>query len=358
MSSDLDSLRLPTAAERRTAASSTGIARTTAARIALLIAALVVLALVSIASLFIGSGGFAPDVVWRALTQGGTDTTSVLITDFRVPRMLLGIAVGAALGVAGAVMQAVTRNPLADPGILGVNSGAYFAVVTSVALLGVADLTNYIWWSFLGAGVAAVAVYLIGSHAGGGGATPVRLVLAGVALTAALQGVTFGITIRNPDIFDKIRFWQAGSLQNRQFDTLWGVLPFVIAGLVLALLVSRSLNVVALGDDLATSLGARILRTRLVSVLAITLLCGAATAAAGPIAFLGLMAPYMARSIVGPDQRWVIPLTMVFAPIVFVAADIVGRVAVQGEMPVGVVVAFVGAPVLIVLIRRSKSQGL
>ncbi|WP_368498999.1 FecCD family ABC transporter permease [Herbiconiux sp. A18JL235] len=356
MSADLDSLRLPTGAERAKAAASTGIARSTASRLGILVAALLLLALVSVASLFIGSGGFSPGVVWRALTEGGTDTTSVLITDFRVPRLLLGLVVGCALGLAGAVMQAVTRNPLADPGILGVNSGAYFAVVVAVAVLGTADLSSYIWWSFAGAGIAAVVVYLIGSR--GGGATPVRLVLAGVALSAALQGVTFSITIRNPDIFDKIRFWQAGSLQNRQLDTVLGILPFFVVGVLLALLVARSLNVVALGDDLATSLGAKIVRTRLISVVAITLLCGAATAAAGPIAFLGLMAPFIARAIVGPDQRWVLPLTMVFAPLVFVSADVVGRVIVQGEMPVGIVTAFVGAPVLVLLIRRSKTQGL
>ena len=358
MSADLDSLRLPTAAERKRAAGSTGIARSTTARLGILLAALVLLALISVASLFIGSGMFSPEVVWRALTEGGSDTTSVLITDFRVPRLLLGLAVGAALGLAGAVMQAVTRNPLADPGILGVNSGAYFAVVAAVAVAGVADLSNYVWWSFLGAGAAAVVVYLIGSRSGGGGATPVRLVLAGVALSATLQGITYTITIRNPDIFDKIRFWQAGSLQNRQIDTLLGILPFFVVGVVLALAVSRSLNVVALGDDLATSLGARILRTRLISFAAITLLCGAATAAAGPIGFLGLMAPYIARAIVGPDMRWVLPMTLVFAPIIFVTADVVGRIAVPGEMPVGLVTAFVGAPILIVLIRRSKVQSL
>ncbi|QJU54269.1 iron chelate uptake ABC transporter family permease subunit [Herbiconiux sp. KACC 21604] len=355
MSADLDSLRLPTAAERAEARASTGIARSTVTRLAILLAALLLLALVSVASLFIGSGGFSPEVVWRALTEGGTDTTSVLITDFRVPRLLLGLVVGCALGLAGAVIQAVTRNPLADPGILGVNSGAYFAVVVAVAVMGTADLSSYIWWSFAGAGIAAVVVYLIGSRSG---ATPVRLVLAGVALSAALQGVTFSITLRNPDIFDKIRFWQAGSLQNRQLDTVLGVLPFFVVGVLLALLVARSLNVVALGDDLATSLGAKIVRTRLISVVAITLLCGAATAAAGPIAFLGLMAPFIARAIVGPDQRWVLPLTMVFAPLVFVSADVVGRVIVQGEMPVGIVTAFVGAPVLVLLIRRSKTQGL
>ncbi|WP_442956666.1 iron chelate uptake ABC transporter family permease subunit [Plantibacter sp. Leaf171] len=271
--------------------------------------------------------------------------------------MLLAIGVGAALGLAGAMMQAVTRNPLADPGILGVNAGAYLAVVLAVAIAGTADLGSYVWWSFAGAGVASVVVYVIGSR-GRAGATPVRLVLAGVALSATLQGVTFAITIRNPDIFDKIRFWQAGSLQNRQLDVFLGVLPFLVVGALLALVVSRSLNAVALGDDLATSLGTKVLRTRVLSVVAITLLCGSATAAAGPIAFLGLMSPYLARAVVGPDQRWTLPFTMVFAPIIFLLSDLLGRVAVQGEMPVGIVTAFIGAPVLIVLIRRSKAQGL
>ncbi|WP_314140593.1 iron chelate uptake ABC transporter family permease subunit [uncultured Plantibacter sp.] len=356
MSADLDSLRLPTAAARAREAS-TGIARSTASRWLLLVAALVVLATIAVGSLFIGSGTISAAAVWRALTQGGDDTNAILVTGFRVPRMLLAIGVGAALGLAGAMMQAVTRNPLADPGILGVNAGAYIAVVLAVAIAGTADLSSYVWWSFAGAGLASVIVYVIGSR-GRAGATPVRLVLAGVALSAALQGVTFAITIRNPDIFDKIRFWQAGSLQNRQMDVFLGVLPFLIVGVVLALVVSRSLNAVALGDDLATSLGTKVLRTRVLSVVAITLLCGSATAAAGPIAFLGLMSPYLARAIVGPDQRWVLPFTMVFAPIIFLLSDLVGRVAVPGEMPVGIVTAFVGAPLLIVLIRRSKAQGL
>lgn len=356
MTSTLDSLRLSpaaTRAQRRTA----GLARSTAARLGIIALALLLLAALAVASLFIGSGDIAPGAVWRALLHGGTDTDAVLVTGFRVPRTLLGIVVGVALGLAGALIQAVTRNPLADPGILGVNQGAYFAVVLAITVSGVADISNYVWWSFLGAGTAAVLVYLIGSR-GRSGATPVRLVLAGVALSAVLQGITFTITLLNREIFDKIRFWQAGSLQGRQIDILWGVLPFAAAGVVIALVLARSLNAVALGDDLATSLGARIVRTRLVSVVAITLLCGSATAATGPIGFVGLMVPFLARAVVGPDQRWVLPLSAVFAPIVFLLADIIGRVVIEGEMPVGVVAAFVGAPVLIVLVRRATVSGL
>ncbi|NQX12810.1 iron chelate uptake ABC transporter family permease subunit [Microbacteriaceae bacterium VKM Ac-2855] len=356
MTSTLDSLRLsPTAtrAQRRSA----GLAHSTATRLGVIGAALVVVVGLAGASLFIGSGDIAPDAVWQALLHGGTDTNAVLVTQFRVPRTLLGVVVGISLGLAGALIQAVTRNPLADPGILGVNQGAYFTVVLSITIAGVADITNYVWWSFLGAGLAAIVVYLIGSR-GRSGATPVRLVLAGVALSAVLQGITFTITLLNPDIFDKIRFWQAGSLQGRQIEIFWGVLPFAVTGMIIALLLARSLNAIALGDDLATSLGARIVRTRLIAVVAITLLCGSATAATGPIGFLGLMVPFLARSFVGPDQRWVLPLSAVFAPIVFLSADIVGRVVIEGEMPVGVVAAFVGAPVLILLVRRAKVSGL
>ena len=356
MSSTLDSLRLSPAATRAQRRSA-GLAHAAPARLAVVVGTLAVLVVLSATSLFVGSGGIAPSAVWHALQFGGDDTTAVLVNQFRVPRTLLAIVVGVALGVAGALIQAVTRNPLADPGILGVNSGAYFAVVVSIAIVGVADITTYVWWSFLGAGLATVAVYVIGSR-GRGGATPVRLVLAGVALSAVLQGITFVITLRNPQIFDKIRFWQAGSLQGRQFEVFWGVLPFAVAGVVLAMMLARPLNAIALGDDLASALGARILRTRLLSVLAITLLCGAATAACGPIGFLGLMVPFLARALVGPDQRWVLPLSAVFAPAVFLLADIAGRLLVEGEMPVGIVTAFIGAPVLVLLVRRSRVSGL
>jgi iron complex transport system permease protein len=315
------------------------------------------LALIAAASLFVGSGAIEPREVWRALTEGGTDTTALLINEFRVPRMLIALVVGAALGLAGAVIQVITRNPLADPGILGVNAGAYLAVVIAITWFGATGVTSYVWWSFIGAVVVSVAVYLIG-WSRGTGVTPVRLVLAGVAVSYLLNGISFGITLINPEVFDKIRFWSAGSLQGRQLDVLLGVLPFLAVGIAVTLLLARSLNVVALGDELAASLGSHPLRIRIIGLLAITLLCGAATAAAGPIAFLGLMAPYVARAVVGPDQRWLIPVTAVIAPIIFLLADMLGRVLAQGEVPVGLVTAFVGAPLLVILIRSSKARSL
>lgn len=334
-----------------------GLSRSNLQRTIWLGALITLLAAIAAGSLFVGSGSIAPSAVWRALTEAGTDTTSLLITDFRVPRMLLAIVVGAALGLAGAVIQVITRNPLADPGILGVTSGAYLAVVIAVAFFGATGVSTYVWWSLVGAVIVSVAVYLIGWMRGAG-VTPVRLVLAGVAVSYLLNGISVAITLNNPNVFDKIRFWSAGSLQGRGFDILFGVLPLLGIGVVIALLLARSLNVVALGDELAASLGAHPLRARIIGLLAITLLCGAATAAAGPIGFLGLMAPYIARAVVGADQRWLIPLTCVIAPIIFLLADMLGRVLAQGEVPVGLVTAFVGAPLLVILIRSSRARSL
>jgi iron complex transport system permease protein len=321
------------------------------------IASVLVLVLVAAASLFVGSGDIPADAVWQALLSGGSDTDAILVGAFRVPRMLLGLLVGASLGLAGALMQATTRNPLADPGILGVNAGAYFAVVAGISFFGASAVSGYVWWSFGGAVVATVAVYIVGSR-GRAGATPVRLVLAGVAIGAVLSGFSLGLTLLNPDVFDRIRFWSVGSLQGRQFDVVVGVLPLVVVGVALALYLSRVLNVVALGDDLARSLGAHIQRTRVLALVAITLLCGAATAAAGPVAFLGLMVPYVARALFGPDQRWVIPFTLTLAPLLFLCADMLGRVIVSSELPVGIVTAFLGAPILILIVRSRKSKPL
>lgn len=339
------------------AGTSTGLATTTRRRLVLLALSVVPLAIALGLSMLVGSGDFTPAEVWRALTEGGTDTTSLLIVDYRVPRTILAALVGVSLGLAGAVMQALTRNPLAEPGLLGVNAGAFLGVVIAIAVTGAADIRSFIGWSFVGAALAAAIVYAIGSR-GRGGATPVRLVLTGVALTAMLNGVSYAFTLTNADIFDKIRFWQSGSLQGRTMDIVVGVAPFVAVGALVALALPRALNAVALGDDLAVALGAKVTTTRLLGIAAVTLLCGAATAAAGPIAFLGLMAPYVARAVVGPDQRWILPLMLTIAPTILLLADVLGRVVVASEMPVGVVTAFVGAPLLIVLIRRRRAAEL
>ncbi len=315
--------------------------------------ALLVVALM-VASLFVGSGDLGVRDAWDALWGDGRTTNDVIVRDYRVPRALLAALAGAALGVAGAVTQALTRNPLADPGILGVTGGAYFMAVVGAAFLGVTGIVPSVLCSMVGAMGAAVAVYLIGT-AGRGGATPATIVLAGVALGSTLSGISYGITLLLPDVFDKIRFWQIGSLQGRQIDAVAGIAPFIAAGLVLALLLARSLNALALGDDLARTLGARIVRTRALAFVAITLLCGASTAAVGPIIFVGLIVPHVARAIVGPDLRWLLPTSLVLGPLLFVVSDVVGRVVVEGELPVGVVTAFLGAPVLIHLVRRGKA---
>ncbi|MGO1318947.1 MAG: iron chelate uptake ABC transporter family permease subunit [Galactobacter sp.] len=298
-----------------------------------------------------------PTVIQALLGQvSGPDADAVV--SLRVPRTVLGLVVGAALGVAGALIQAVTRNPLADPGILGVNAGSAFAVAVAVGALGITAPLGYVWFAFVGALLTTVMVYLIGA-AGRGQVSPARITLAGVALGAVLSGITSAMVLADPKGFDAMRAWEAGNLADRGWQTLQVISPFVVAGLALALFLSRSLNAVALGDDLARSLGANVLRTRNLCILAITLLAGGATALAGHIAFVGLMIPHIARWIVGPDQRWIVAYSIFLAPVLVLAADVLGRVILgSGEMQVSIVTAFVGAPVLILLVRRSRASSL
>lgn len=326
-------------------------------RITVIGVGLAALLLLSAASLFVGSGNIPVGEVWRLLLEGDDSSNSLIVRDFRVPRTLLAIVVGAALGISGAIIQALTRNPLADPGILGVNAGAYTAVVFAAAWFGSSLTGAHLAFSLVGAFVASVIVYAVGTTGPAGG-TPSRLVLTGTAFGAVLTGISFAVTLTRPEVFDRVRFWAAGSLQNRQFDTLWAVLPIILIGVVIAMLLPRALNALALGDDVAVALGSRPMLTKLAGVVAVTLLCGAATAAAGPIAFVGLMVPHALRSLVGPDQRWIVPLSLLAAPILMLAADILGRVAVSNELPAGVVTAFLGAPVLIALVRRKGARGL
>ena len=335
-----------------------GLAESNGRRFALLIVAILALAFVCLASIAVGSRNIPfPTVLEALFSYAGSDDHAIIMT-LRVPRTLLGLSVGAALGLSGALIQALTRNPLADPGILGVNAGATFAVSLGVGIFGIATIQSYIWFAFAGALGATVLVYAIGS-VGRGAATPVRLTLSGIAIGAVLTGISSGFAILDPATFDRMRFWAAGSPVTPGLDNLTVSLPFMLAGGLLALLVARPLNAIALGDDLAASLGTSILRTRAIVVVAVTLLAGSATAAAGPITFVGLMIPHVARWIVGPDQRWIILFTLVLAPILLLCADIVGRVVMPpGELQVGIVTAFIGAPVLIILARRGKASGL
>jgi iron complex transport system permease protein len=335
-----------------------GLAQTNRMRLGWLLVAVAVLVAVLIASIAIGSKDIAVQTVFDALFAYDDSDDHAIIQALRVPRTILGLAVGMALGMSGALIQALTRNPLADPGILGVNAGAAFFVVLAVGFFGVSSIQGYIWFAFLGAVVTTVVVYGIGS-VGRTGATPVRLTLAGVAIGAVLGGISSGIQLLNPTTFDRLRQWGAGSLVAPGYETIWAVSPFIVVGLAIALIMARPLNAVALGDDLAAALGANIVRTRIWVVISTTLLAGAATAAAGPIGFVGLMVPHVARWIVGPDQRWIFAFTLVLSPVLLLTSDIVGRLVMRpGELQVGIVTAFVGAPVLILLARRRRVSGL
>lgn len=335
-----------------------GLAQSNATRLVWLMLALAVLVAVLIASIAVGSKDIAIGTVLDAIFAYDDSDDHAIIQGLRVPRTILGLMVGMALGIAGALIQAMTRNPLADPGILGVNAGAAFFVVLAVGFFGVTTIEGYVWFAFLGAILTTLLVYAVGS-AGRMGATPVRLTLAGVAIGAVLGGISSGISLLNPTTFDRLRHWGAGSLVSPGFETIWTVLPFIVVGLAIALSTARSLNAVALGDDLAAALGANVVRTRALVVIATTLLAGAATAAAGPIGFVGLMVPHVARWIVGPDQRWIFLFTLVLSPLLLLSSDILGRLVMRpGELQVGIVTAFVGAPVLIVLARRRRVSGL
>ena len=309
-------------------------------------------------SLMIGSNSLPLPVVLEVLRGGGDAEARYVVAELRIPRTVAGLAVGAALGAAGALIQAFTRNPLADPGILGVNAGAAFAVALGVALLGLRDVSALLWLAFLGALVVTVAVYLIGSS-GRGAADPIRLTLAGVALGAVFSGVTTGMTLSDPDAFDHMRSWNAGSLLGRGFDVIGPVLPFLVLGVLGALLLAPGLNALALGDDVARAQGARVRGIRLGVIAAVTVLAGAATALAGPIGFVGLMVPHVARWLLGVDQRVVIVISVLLAPVVVLLSDVLGRVLIApAEIPVGIVTAFVGAPVLIALARRRRASTL
>jgi iron complex transport system permease protein len=335
-----------------------GLVHSSAVRSLWWLCSLALLVVVVALSIAVGSKDIPLPTVLDALVHHPSTDDALVVLDLRVPRTMLGILAGVSLGVAGALIQALTRNPLADPGILGVNAGASFFVVIAVAVFGFTSIHQYLWFAFAGAILVAVAVYLVGSG-GRGGASPIRLTLAGVGIGAVLAGIASGITLLNPEAFDAMRGWNAGSISGRPLDISATIAPFVIVGLVLALLVSRELNAIGLGEDVAASLGSNVALTRVLVVVSVTLLVGAATAAAGPVGFVGLMVPHVARWIVGPDQRWILALSITLAPTLLLTADIVGRIVMRpSELPVGIVTAFIGAPVLIWLARRSRASTL
>lgn len=326
-------------------------------RVVGLAVALAVLVVLLALSVMIGSQAIPLSVIWDALFHPSSDIDQFSIRDFRLPRTIVGLVVGVALGLSGALIQALTRNPLADPGILGVHAGASFAVTVAVGVLGVRDVQGYMWFAFAGALVVTLMVLALGSTRQG--QSSVVMVLAGVCVGAVLGGARDALQLIDPDAFDAMRSWNAGSIVGRPLEVVWPILPLFAVALVLAFVVAGPLNAMALGDELAVAQGVRLARTRVLAIIALTLLAGGATAIAGPIVFVGLMVPHVARWIVGPHQRWIFAYSALLAPSLLLASDILGRVVRHpGEIPVGIVTAFVGAPVLIALARRKKASGL
>jgi iron complex transport system permease protein len=344
-----------TVGERARSSAPTQSPRTFSGRVLGLIIAVAVLLLISAASLVIGTRSTGLMTVWQALTHfDSSDTDQLVIIELRLPRLALGLLVGAALGLAGTVMQGVTRNPLADPGILGIDSGAALCVVVAIGVFHITSVLGYVWFAFFGAAVAAAVVYGVASL-GREGATPIKLALSGAAVSAALTSVTTIFLLSSQQTFDQFRFWQVGALAGRDLGIAARVAPFLVAGSLLALLTGRVLNTLSLGADVARGLGARVGTARVLCAVSVVLLCGAATAACGPIGFVGLTIPHVARMIVGADYRWALPYAMVLAPSLLLAADIIGRVIARpGEIQVGIITAVIGAPVFIALVRRRR----
>ncbi len=323
-----------------------------------LIAGVVLLCLVTVLSVAVGTRSIPFGTVWEALVKpSGTDEHTI-VRSLRVPRTVLGLGVGIALGLAGTVVQGLTRNPLADPGILGISAGAALAVVVGISTLGVTSPSAFIWFAFAGAAAASFAVYALGAI-GRGGATPVKLALAGAAMTTLLGSLTSAILLSDIQTLDVFRFWAVGSIAGRDPEVVAAVTPFIAIGAVVTLLLGRPLNTLALGEDVAKALGQRVHLQRAICAASVVVLCGAATAGAGPVLFVGLVIPHIARSICGPDYRWILAWSAVLGPVLVLSADIVGRVIARpGEVQVGVMTAVIGAPFFIALVRRKKLSAL
>ncbi|MEU0337883.1 iron ABC transporter permease [Streptomyces bobili] len=319
----------------------------------------VILAAVGSVSLAVGARALSPAEVWHGLfaapdSDQRLTEIRLIVQTVRVPRTVLAVVAGIALGVGGALIQGYTRNPIADTGLLGVNAGASFAVVSVIAVFGLTDPFQYVWFAFLGAGVAGVVVFGL-SSLGRGAGNPLTLALAGQGITVFLAAMTVAVALSDQKSLNALRFWNSGSLVGVGFDVIWPVSAFIALGLVPALTTLPAINLLNLGDDVARGLGVNVALSRTVGIVAITLLAGAATAATGPIAFLGLMVAHVARYLTGPDYRWLVPYAGLLGAIVLLFCDIVGRLVVRpGELDAGVVVALLGAPFFAVLVWRGK----
>lgn len=317
---------------------------------------LLLLVCLIILSLGIGSRALTPTETFQGLFSPSTTTESIIVWKLRLPRTLAAIVVGASLASAGVLMQALTRNPLAEPGLLGVNSGAAIAVVSAVAFFGITSTGGQVWFALAGAALAACLSFLLGSTRSRSQDSVTRLILAGVALNACFGSITGIITMFNSVAFDSHRFWVVGSVAERTYGSIAAVTPVILVGLVAGLLLIKPLSVLALGDDCAASLGLPLPIIRVTALTAITLLCGGATALAGPISFVGLAVPHALRILVGNKLSRLLPMSLIAGPILMLGADILGRVvAIPNEIEVGIVTAFIGAPILLWLVMRINS---
>lgn len=322
-----------------------------------LLLGLVGVLLITLLSLRVGSLPISNQDAWDAIFNFNPDSyEQTVVRSLRVPRTAVGLAIGASLAVAGAVMQGVTRNPLADPFILGVSSGASFALVTAIFYLQLTQATQYVWFAFVGALGASSLVFLIGS-AGRDGPTPVKLALAGVVVSAALSAWTSALLLLDEETYDIVRFWLAGSVINRDMNTFFLMLPFLLGASFGCIFLGHQLNVLSLGDEMAQSLGMRTGRTRLICSVLVVVITGAAVAIAGPIGFVGLAVPHMVRTFVGADYRWILPTSFIYGAIFLVGADIIGRIVTRpAELEVGIVTALVGAPFMVYLARQKGGK--
>lgn len=312
---------------------------------------LLVLLTLLVASITLGAAKIPLDTIYDALTAFDGSTDHLIIYTIRLPRSLIAVLVGAALAVAGALMQGLTRNPLAEPGILGINAGAALAVVSAIFLFGTSSPGIYAGCAFLGAAATAISVYFLGSLSRGG-LTPLNLTLAGAALTALLSSLTTAILILSQRTLDEIRFWLAGSVAGRDFALFSQVLPYMIIGLAIAFALGRQITTISLGEDVARSLGQETVWVKVLAAVSIVLLAGSAVAIAGPIGFVGLIIPHIVRFLVGVDYRWILPYSAVFGAILLLISDIGARLLIRPqELPVGVMTAIAGAPFFIYLAR-------
>jgi len=325
---------------------------------AIYLVSFILLGICVLASLAWGSRYVEFNQVINALRDSNDVSFNALVVRERIPRTVFSIIAGASLGISGALMQSITRNPIADPSILGVNTGASLFVVAGITFFGINTANEYIWFALVGAGISAVCVYVIASI-GSGGITPIKLALAGSAISAILSSLVSLLILPRADVMDAYRFWQVGSVSGATWEGIYSVLPFIVIGLIISIVATPALNALALGDEVATGLGVKTGLVRTICAIAGVTLCGAITAISGPIGFVGLMIPHTIRLIFGSNMKSIVPMSAVGGAILLTVSDIIGRlIGSPSELEVGIITAFLGAPILIIIARKAKVKSI